>query len=113
MFNNSGICIGKSRLLLDEEEEVLELISNNKIYKINYKLIKKDKIEYYKTVNEIKKRKYIIKQLNKTHDVDKLNYIYYDCFNKVDNDPKSNLLASIDEYWDEIGYKLYDFFHIK
>ena len=113
LFNKEGNCIGKSRMLLDEELEVLELVNRLVTFDIKYIIKRKDRVELYKTVTEVKKRKYIIKQLNQITDIDKLNYIYFECFNRVDDNPKSRLLSQIDSSWDEIGYKLYDFFNIK
>lgn len=86
-LNEEGMIIGKSSLLLDEEDEILELsnsiIETQIIYKVT-KYIKKNKIH---TRTEENKIKFITKELEKAYkekNEEKLNYIY----NEVLNDRK-------------------------
>ena len=108
-FDNKGICIGKSDLLLDEEKDILDnSISLNKI-NIEYKVIGIDNINLYKTRNEVKITNFLLKEIDKIDDIDKLNYIYYECFSD-DEVSKNKLIKKIKTEWDDKYYKIYDFF---
>ena len=82
-FDKNGMCITKSYLYIDEEFEVLEESSKNKITDINYTLIKYDK-PILKTRKQIYIEKFINNEL-KNSKKEKLNYIYFECFNKKSN----------------------------
>ena len=108
-FDNKGICIGKSDLLLDEEKDILDnSISLNKI-NIEYKVIGIDNINLYKTRNEVKITNFLLKEIDKIDDIDKLSYIYYECFSD-DEVSKNKLIKKIKTEWDDKYYKIYDFF---
>lgn len=108
-FDNKGICIGKSDLLLDEEKDILDnSISLNKI-NLEYKVIGIDNINLYKTRNEVKITNFLLKEIDKIDDIDKLNYIYYECFSD-DKVSKNKLIKKIKTEWDDKYYKIYDFF---
>lgn len=108
-FDNKGICIGKSDLLLDEEKDILDnSISLNKI-NLEYKIIGIDNINLYKTRNEVKITNFLLKEIDKIDDIDKLNYIYYECFSD-DEVSKNKLIKKIKTEWDDKYYKIYDFF---
>ena len=108
-FDNKGICIGKSDLLLDEEKDILDnSISLNKI-NLEYKIIGIDNINLYKTRNEVKITNFLLKEIDKIDDIDKLSYIYYECFSD-DEVSKNKLIKKIKTEWDDKYYKIYDFF---
>lgn len=109
LFNNKGVLIGKSRLMFSEENEVLKYSSSIPILNIEYEIINNDKTDVYKTRSEIRMHKYLLNEINKIDDIDKLNYIYYECFNTSALNPKSEILGILDSKWDDIGNKLYDF----
>src|SRR5574344_49963 len=109
LFNNKGVLIGKSRLMFSEENEVLRYSSSIPILNIEYEIINNDKTDVYKTRSEIRMHKYLLNEINKIDDIDKLNYIYYECFNTSALNPKSEILGILDSKWDDIGNKLYDF----
>lgn len=75
----------KSKLLLDEEEEVLAISERLKEQEIKYTKIKKNNNSEYKTRKQMEILQKLRKQLNKlfyekNHDT--LKYIYYECFNE-------------------------------
>lgn len=83
IFDNKGISFKKSVLLVDEELEILDLVSKFKEKKVNYVILNKEKT-LFKTRKQIEKEKFINKKLLNIND-DKLKYIYYECFNKTNN----------------------------
>lgn len=104
-----------SNLLVDEESEVIEICEKLKEEIIDFKIIKTKQIDEFITRNERNIIKYIkkeIKLLDKQNDLDKLKYLYYECFErKTDN--KSRIIKEINEclsnYNEKIFIKIYDF----
>ena len=82
-FDKSGRPMYKSKLLLDEEDEIALLASNLEILPISYKI--KDKIleKHFFTRSEMIIRKYLLKEIeeafNKKNE-DKLRYLYEEFF---------------------------------
>lgn len=84
-FNNKGLVISRSNLLLDEEEDVLDESTLLDEEKIEYELLEKYNIEYFLTRDESFKKKYLLKELNcldKEKDYEKLTYLYEEIFPK-------------------------------
>lgn len=100
-----------SRLLIEEEREVIEYCRNVKPIDIEYK-VKNSKKVIFKTRNEIKIKQYIIKKIEeliKINDYDKLKYLYLDCFNKNINENIDKLfLLELNKNWDNVYLKLYN-----
>lgn len=74
-----------SDLLIDEDELVKERASNLPECKILYKKLKKQAKEKLKTRKSIETEIKLKDEINKIYtekDVEKLEYIYYECFNK-------------------------------
>lgn len=112
-FDSNGICINKSRMMIEEELEVLDYTTDLEETKINYKILKNDNIDFFKTRKEIELKKYIVKQLEQINDKEKINYLYYECFNKISNkNTKREIISSIDSSWDSINNKIYDFLQL-
>nr|MBP3258694.1 hypothetical protein [Bacilli bacterium] len=109
-FDDKGVCISKSDLLLDEERDILDNSISLDITNIEYKVMSKDNINQYRTRNEVEITKYLINEIDKIDDLDKLNYIYYECFNEHKNISKTKLINRIKGEWDDKYYKIYDFF---
>lgn len=101
-----------SRLLIDEEREVLEYVSTIHTTYINYNIIKENNKEVFKTRNEIRIRKYINKRINeliKYNDYDKLKYLYLDCFNKeIYKNIDKLFFKELNKNWDNVYLKLYN-----
>ena len=82
-FNKEGEILCRSGLLLDEEEDIIIECFNEPEEQLEYEI--KDKIErqLFYTRDEIKKRNYILKELNivyKEKDKDKLNYLFKEVY---------------------------------
>lgn len=84
-FNRDGNILCRSGLLLDEEEDIIDECSVEKIETIKYEKISPlEKYNFY-TREEIRKRRYILKELElvyKENDKDKLNYLYQEIYGK-------------------------------
>ena len=106
-FDRFGKSQKKSFLLIDEELEILEIADKLKEKYINFKIIKKSNL-MLKTRNQLKKQEFINKEL-KNIDKNKLNYIYFECFGKHENN-KIKILKSIKELSEDskIYKNLYD-----
>lgn len=82
LFNDEGISIKKSFLLLDEEAIVLRMLKKTKEEEIKYEKLKKEKINK-ETRNEQELKQYLVINLNKIKDNQAmLEYIYYECFDE-------------------------------
>lgn len=106
--------IKKSSLLIDEEIDTLEELKYLDYENIEYKIINKNLKYELKTRKQIEEEKFIIKEINKiTNEEEKLKYIYYDCFNRKENNIDKILLhikQNIDNK--NIKDKLYRFFKL-
>lgn len=85
-FDNKGKSIKKSFLFIDEELEVLEILSKINEKLIDYKILKKDN-NILKTRKQIKEEEFINNELKNMED-SKLKYIYFECFGKLEKNKK-------------------------
>lgn len=109
---NNKVITGYSKLLYDEEIDVLEYSNNLKAENIEYKVIKRLNNDFFKTRNELYIKKYIMKELSmmiKNNDDDKLKYLYLECFNKKDENIKERIYIELENNWDEVYSKVYNF----
>lgn len=115
IINNT---VTKSKLLIDEEEEVIEVCSKLKKEQIPYQIISKNNINNYQTRKEMEMEKFVrnqIKNLNKENDIHKLSYLYYECFNKKETNKDriiSDFNHQIQKNFDVLANKLYNFFKL-
>ena len=110
LFNDKGELIKRSSLLLDEEEEVLNEIEGNKIYSID--ILKKQKVKI-ENINRTQKEKkeFLIKYITKEKNDINLKYLYYDYFEKDENDSgviKNILISEIKNDWNKKLDKFYE-----
>ena len=87
LLNDNGEIIGKSKLLFDEEEDVLK--EDVPLKEIDYNIIKKSKKISGLTRRETKIVLLLSKYLDKIHESkknDEIKYMYFECFNKVEED---------------------------
>lgn len=96
-----------SQLFLDEEMEVLDFSSNLNVSSIKYQIINDKKIDYLQTRNQQHIKKFIYNQLKKINDVDKLNFLYLECFNKKSNDTLKDIYYELDHNFENVYIKLY------
>lgn len=112
-LKNNGI--KKSKLLVDEEIEVLEVVNRLKEETIPYQILKRSKIAGFKTRKELDMEKMIrsgLKKLVEEKDLEKLKYIYYECFNQKEenmNQIVDQFYQSLESNTDSIATKLYEF----
>ena len=82
-FNNNKESIMISSFELENEYQILNKIKKLKTYNIEYKILNKRKY-IFETREEYNKNKYLLNNINKLS-YDTLKYIYYECFNKENN----------------------------
>lgn len=110
--------IKKSKLLIDEEEEVIEVCSRLHTEKIDYQIIHTNKIEPYKTRKELEMDQFVkqqMKQLLRETDENKLHYLYYECFNQKETNKEEivhKFRIEMNEHFDELVDKLYQIFKL-
>lgn len=87
-FEN-GINKYKSLLLLDEEEEIIEACERMNYSLINYEVIEKSRGFLFETKKEYEKKIYLNEEINRLvlqKEEEKLKYIFFECFNKKEED---------------------------
>lgn len=109
-----GNIIGYSKMLIEEEAEVLEYAQGLSIYTLPYQVLEKKEIVLFKTREEVKIKKFILQELNqmvKRHDEDKLVYLYLECFGEPCNGAniETTIFDEIEKKWDKVYLKLYKF----
>lgn len=90
-FSSKGLVIGKSTLLLDEEEDAIDETTLLDEEDIEYQVLETYQDILFLTRDELFKRNYLLKELNflkDNKDYDKFNYLYEEVF------PKDNLSFS-------------------
>ena len=114
LLNSDGKVLKYSSLLLDEEEDTLEISVRVPLIKLEYNIIKKkDKNNLTRKENSV--LKYIKKELNNCYrvkDNDKLQYLYYEYFNKKNEDINiiyNDLLNELDK---EVTLKHYNLYNL-
>ena len=104
LFNDKGDLIKRSSLLLDEEEEVLDEIYSNEVTDIQIVKIKKGKT--IDSVNRVQKEKkdFLIRYINREKNIANLKYLYYDYFEKDEDDSnkiRETLINEIKNNWNK------------
>ena len=111
IFNDKGELIKRSSLLLDEEEEVLDEIINDKVTNITIIKSNKSKINYSISRLQREKSKFLIDYIKKENNYINLKYLYYDYF-EVDEDNtdviKKTLISEIKNNWNSKFDALYN-----
>lgn len=82
-FNEKGKVLKKSSLIFEDEENICIEARDLKRINIPYKITKKEKITNL-TRYEKERIKYILKNIKKISS-NRLKYLYYDCFNKEED----------------------------
>ena len=93
IFDELGNSIKRSSLIIDEELDISQTIKTVHIKKIDY--ILNSKIIYHlKTRKEMDEITFILNEVNKLsiiNDKDKINYLYFECFNNLEENTKKAL----------------------
>ncbi len=99
-FNEEGITLNKSSLILEDELNINEFMYNIPLQKIEYQIISDDQISN-ETRQELKIKKILKLEINSIYnkkEYSKLKYIYLEWF--------SNILPNIDEMYQNMLLKL-------
>ena len=88
VFNKNGNSILKSRLVLDEEEEILDISKKMDYYDFNYERMENSSRELLTRKDEFIKQKLLeyFKKLYKNKNISVLKYLYLDYFNDYIDD---------------------------
>lgn len=108
-FNENGESIYRSDLCLDEALDILSYVKKLKISDLKYKKESKYK-DYLITRKEANMINFIKRELNviyESDNMDKLKYIYYECFNKFE-DNVSKIISDLEKYISNCPNKLFD-----
>lgn len=98
----------RSFLLFNKDLEVCEYACNLKPIKINYS-IGKNKIIYCNILKEEENiKKYVLKTIMETEDEAKLKYLYYKCYNRVDDYSKDMFIKLLENKFEEKYFELYE-----
>ena len=116
-FDKTGSITHKSRLLVDEESEILDSIEDFEEFDLEYKIVDSIPVNYFKTRKEREIEKFIDKKLKEitADDSGKLRYLYYECFNKRENDIDkiiTKINKELKNNWDNFYDKVYNFFKL-
>lgn len=116
-FNPQGKVIGRSRLLVDEESEVIEVVNRINESKINYQILKQNFINNFKTRQETEILSYINKELKQieNQDLEKIKYLYYECFNEKEDNPEvimKKMKSELKKNWNKVYPRIYNFFKL-
>lgn len=84
-FNEYGQSTHISKLLIDEQEEVIDACGRCDKSKFEFTLLKPREFNNFKTRKQQEKSFYLLNALNKlekNQEIDKLKYLYFECFNE-------------------------------
>ena len=105
VFNEIGNVLYLSRLLIEEEKEILTIANRLSLYNINYEICNiNNKINDNLTRKEKDIKNNLLNKINdlyKNNDYEKLSYLYYEYFNKIENNKEeiyNNLIKSINNF---------------
>lgn len=108
-FNENGSSIYISDLYIDEKIDILSYVKKLNVCNLEYKKESKYK-EYLITRKELSMINFIKREINliyKSDNLDKLRFIYYECFNKEEDDI-TKINSDLEKYIFESPNKLYD-----
>lgn len=112
-FDSSGKPMFKSKLLLDEEEEIAILANNLEMFPLEYKVSSKVLNNRFFTRNEILIRKYLMKEIEecyKKKNYQKLHYLYVEYYEKEISSYQKmykDLIDSMSECLNNKHYNMY------
>lgn len=115
-FNQKGLNYQMSRLLVDEQEEVIDVCNRCNEINLVYEVLSLKKVNIFKTRMQLEKMNYLLKSLNqleKNNEIDKLKYLYFECFEEKEesvNNILNKLKKAIDN--DKLEQIMYDFFKL-
>ncbi len=114
LLNKNGNIKAYSKLLLEEEIEIIEYSKSLKYTKLEYKNLIDNKYEHFTTRNENNIRKFIYSKLDnmvRENEQYKINFLCLEIFNrnlKVKN-PIKKIYDELEFNWENIYIKVYNF----
>lgn len=114
-FSKDGLSIDKSSLLIEEEEEVTDVALKLKLAEFNYVILKENNLAKFKTRKEYEIEQFIKNKIKEETNIDKLRYLYFDCFGKKENDRNkiiTDIKKNLETNWDNVYLKIYNFFKL-
>ena len=116
-FSENGKVLYRSNLLLDEEEEILDIVENLDEKEIKYKKLKPRNINHFLTRKELFIKNYLLKDLKSSYkkkDINKIKYLYEECFDKKDStDCYNELVDDINNNFSDKHKKLFEILTMK
>lgn len=110
-LDSDGNVIGKSSLLIDEENDIIDLCDSMLVNNFEFNIINNYDCCEFKTRKELEVCDYIKKELDVIDD-EKLKYLYFECFNEKECDIKKifdKILFEIGNNFDLTNNKIYEF----
>lgn len=112
-FDSKGCVIGRSSMLIDEENEVIDICEGMErcSFDINVSSVGYD---VFKTRHELYIKSFILDELGRMEN-DKIKYLYFECFDEVESDFKKildRIVYEINNNFECIYGKIYDFLKI-
>lgn len=114
-FDEDGRPIYKSKLLIDEEEEISILANNLEEFPITFD--KKERVldNRFFTRNEILIRNYLVKEIEECYrkkNYDKLSFLYVEYFEEEDTSYPKMMQALLDSMKNSLDYKHMDIYQV-
>ena len=84
-FLSDGTIVGRSGLLLDEEEDIIDECEDIEEEDLNFEIVKSYKLNCFLTRLEKEKQKYLLTELKRIKDdsnIEKFNFLYSEIFKK-------------------------------
>ena len=113
-FDDEGTSNVKSKLLLDEEQEILMLSNKLTKYDSDIETFSSGNSLSFETRHEKEIRKVLLEEIEscyKNGNFDKLKYLYFECFDDEENDIEkafNKLMDSINKNIENVHHKLYE-----
>lgn len=117
-FDEQGKILGRSLLQMEEDMEVLDISEHLKIQEFSYSILTERSYNPFFTQNELKKQEFIhdmFNTLEKDKNIEKLKYIYYDCFTEICENKEEivkRFHKELQEKNIKVEEKLYSFFNL-
>ena len=113
-FDSKGLSQEKSKLILEEEEDILEIVEDMEICNLSYNVVKKEKNRFFLTRKELKMKKYLISEIESAYhekSYEKLKFLYQEyCEKEIHSyqKMKEELLSSMATFLDTKHVSLYE-----
>ncbi|MBQ4634596.1 MAG: hypothetical protein IJB71_04540 [Bacilli bacterium] len=115
ILNEEGIVKEISDISILDDIELNNDLIDQKIQVVDYEIINANKKVRFFTREEEKIKKFLNKKQNSKYDKSKLKYLYFEKFNKKEEDIDKIILELkkiLTSNWDENYLKIYDFFKV-